>query len=159
MCPLVTYVSCATTDKQIEMLLGAWTHVHTLNHVLSGARIPRPRTKEHFWGHLGMPRLVCGRYSQFYSLGGISEAVYGYQYCSKCNETVQSAFFHWRISASLPTLHTHHHHQQQQQQRSAVSDQCSSTVYSRHLLGGFPPPRKKLTIPQTAAKLCTQSFW
>ena len=88
------------------MLLGAWTHVHTLNHVLSGARIPRPRTKEHFWGHLGMPRLVCGRYSQFYSLGGISEAVYGYQYCSKCNETVQSAFFHWRISASLPTLHT-----------------------------------------------------
>jgi len=158
-CPLVTYVSCATTDEQIEMLLGAWTHVHTLNHVLSGARIPRPRTKEHFWGHLGMPRLVCGRYSQFYSLGGISEAVYGYQYCSKCNETVQSAFFHWRISASLPTLHTPP--PAAAAAAAAVSGQWSVLEHClfQASFGGFAPPRKKLTIPQTAAKLCTQSFW
>jgi len=48
--------------------------------------------------------------------------------------------------------YTHHHHQQQQQQqqqqRSVVSDQCSSTVYSRHLLGDSPLPEKNLQSPK-----------
>ena len=93
MCPLDAAISCANTDKPINMLFGAWTQVGPRNRFRGGADLPE---RGQFWWHFSshckfvtyMEYPARGRYAQPYSVGGSIDAAFRCRYCNSLLYTI-----------------------------------------------------------------------